>query len=71
MRIFYLSNCSNNLIHFNFNLILFALVCRAPSGNSIVYVFVNKVMQIEHYKGKVRNKIAYMAQYNAIFCRLK
>ena len=30
------SNCSDNVIHFNFNLTLFALVRRAPSDNSII-----------------------------------
>ena len=41
------SNCSDNVIHFNFNLVLFALVRRAPGGNSIIYATVNKAI-IKH-----------------------
>ena len=32
-KFFILSNCSDNVIHFNFNLVLFVLVCRAPTIN--------------------------------------
>ena len=34
-KFFIPSNCPDNVIHFNFNLVLFAVVCRALSGNSI------------------------------------
>ena len=43
-KFFIPSNCSDNVIHFNFNLVLFALVRRAPSGNSIIYATVNKAI---------------------------
>ena len=64
------SNCSDNVIHFNFNLVLFALVCRAPSGNFIIYATVNKAI-LKHYKGILRNETAYMAQHIAMPCQLK
>ena len=64
------SNCSDNVIHFNFNLVLFGLVRRAPSGNSIIYATVNKAI-IKHYKGILRNEIAYMVQHTAMLCQLK
>ena len=71
MRKFFISsNCSDNVIHFNFNLMLFALVRCAPSGNSIIYATVNKAI-IKHYKDIVRNKIAYMVQHTAMLCQLK
>ena len=71
MRKFFISsNCSKNVIHFNFNLMLFALVRRALSGNSIIYATVNKAI-IKRYKGIVRNKIAYMVQHTAMLCQLK
>ena len=69
-KFFIPSDCSDNVIHFNFNLVLFALVSRAPSGSSIIYATVNKAI-IKHYKGKMRNKIAYMVQHTAILCQLK
>ena len=69
-KFFIPSNCSDNVIHFNFNLVLFALVCRAPKGNSIIYATVNKAI-IKHYKGLVLNKIAYMVQHTAMLCHLK
>ena len=51
-KFFIPSNCSDNAtgIHFNFNLELFALVRRAPSGISIIYATVNKAI-VKHYKG--------------------
>ena len=67
---FILSNCSDNVIHFNFNLVLFALVRRAPSGNSIIYTTVNEAI-IKHYKGILQNEIAYMVQHIAMPCQLK
>ena len=69
-KFFIPSNCSDNLIHFNFNLELFVLVRRAPSGNSIIYTTVNKAI-IKHYKGKLLNEIAYMVQYIAMPGQLK
>ena len=69
-KFFIPSDCSDNVIHFNFNLELFALVRQAPSGNSIIYATVNKAI-INHYKGIVRNKIAYMVQHIAMPCQLK
>ena len=69
-KFFIPSNCFDNVIHFNFNLVLFALVRRAPSGNSIIYAIVNKAI-IKHYKGIVRNKIAYKVQHIAMPCQLK
>ena len=69
-KFFFLSNCSDNVIHFNFNLALFVLVRRSPSGNSIIYATVNKAI-IKHYKGIMWNKIAYMVQHTAMPCRLK
>ena len=48
-KIFLFQVNSNNVIHFNLNLVLFALVSHAPSGNSIIYATVNKA--VKHYKG--------------------
>ena len=71
MKIFFIPSIySDNVIHVNFNLMLFALVLHALSGNSIIYAIVNKAI-IKHYKGIVRNKIAYMAQHIAMLCQLK
>ena len=71
VKIFFIkSNCSDNVIHFNFNLMLFALVRRVSSGNSIIYATVNKAI-IKHHKGIVRNKIAYVVQRTAMLCQLK
>ena len=71
MRKFFIpSNCSDNVIHFNFNLMFFALVRRALSGNSINYAIVNKAI-IRHYEGIVRNKITYMVQHTVMLCQLK
>ena len=69
-KLFIPSNCSDKVIHFNFNLALFALFRRAPSGISIIYATVNKDI-IKHYKSIVRNKIAYMVQHTAMLCQLK
>ena len=69
-KFFIPSNCSDNVIHFNFNLVLFALVRHASSGNSIIYATVNKAI-IKHYKGIMQNKIAYMVQHTAMLCQLK
>ena len=69
-KFFISSNCSDDVIHFNFNLMLFALVPRFPSGNSIIYATINKAI-IKHYKGILRNEIAYMVQHTAMPCQLK
>ena len=69
-KFFISSNCFDNVIHFNFNLMLFVLVRRAPSGNSIIYATVNKAV-VKHYRGIVRNKIANMVQHTAMLCQLK
>ena len=69
-KFFIPSNCSDNVIHFNFNVVLFALVCLPPSRNSIIYPNVNNAI-IKHYKGIVRNEIAYMVQHIAMPCQLK
>ena len=38
------SNCFKNIIYFDFNLMLFILVRRAPSGNFIIYATVNQAL---------------------------
>ena len=43
-KFFIPSYCSDNVIHFNFILVLFALVRRASSGNSIISASVNKAV---------------------------
>ena len=70
IKFFIRSNCSDIVIHFNFKLVLFALVRRSLSGNSIIHATVNKAI-IKHYKGILRNEIAYMVQHIAIPCQLK
>ena len=69
-KFFIPSNCSDDVIHLNFNLVLFALVRRSPSCNSIIYATLNKAI-IKHYKGILRNEIAYMVQQTAMPCQLK
>ena len=60
MRKFFIpSNCSDNVIHFNFNLMLFTLVCRAPSGNSIIYATLNKALQGYSVKQNCVNGTTY------------
>ena len=43
------SICFNNAIHLNFNLMIFALVRRAPNGNTINYATVSKAI-IKYFK---------------------
>ena len=65
IKFFIPSNCSDNVIYFNFNIMHFASVSYAPSCNSIIYAVVNKAI-IKHYKGIMRNKITYnILQYFA------
>ena len=59
------SNCSYNVIHFNFNLMLFALVYRAPSGNSIIYAVVNTAI-IMYYQGRLWCGIKSRIWYNIL-----
>ena len=55
-KIFIPSNCSADVSHFNFNLVLFALVRRSLSGNSIIYATVNKAVIMELPLGERRTK---------------
>ena len=42
-KFFIPNNCFDNVIYFNFNLVFFALVGCALSGNSIIYATVKKL----------------------------
>ena len=59
-KFFIPSNCSDNVIHFNFNLVRFALIRRALSGNSIIYATINKaiIKLIREYFG-TKSRIWY------------